>query len=230
MTAYRGVKKDSVIRSLRDAEAVLQRLDLGPATDLQLSAWHSNKPFKKLASAAGDVAFGQAMEQTSRSFLIFQKYEPLFERLALNELLGNNEGPAVALYRTLTAWGAFHNNGMQAFTKIDSEVREFLNRKPEDYRAGLRTTPPLQRYGILIGQDDTMTALKSDLQNAAETLRQAGDVTAFHLGVVRPGVKGLGYTFNATAKAAQTIADALPHRTVHIFDGEKATICPTING
>jgi hypothetical protein len=102
MVDYRGVDKQDVINSLKQAEAFLQQLDIGPETAKVLHDWLAKDPYIKIQAAQDNKALAQAMSETGTAD-VFDSAAAVFYHHALLD----TDGLGKRVCENLCVWGAF---------------------------------------------------------------------------------------------------------------------------
>ena len=121
MVDYRGVDKEDVINSLRQAEAFLRQLNLGPATTKNLDSWLAKDPYSKIEAATDRKALAQAMSETGSAW-VFLRAGQVFRHHAL----ADTNGIGLKIYQGVASWGGFDGAMTLEYGQVDEEHQVHL--------------------------------------------------------------------------------------------------------
>jgi hypothetical protein len=142
MTAYHGVEKSELIRSIAESVTWLKKLDAGPVSGEMLRALNLVELLETLDQPDSDAALAAAMRASDiggflRHFQDFFAYEAKFYPV-------NERTEASSLLKRLTAWDAFSGSskaGDPCELELDEEIRRFEIRAALDRLAARNFMP-----------------------------------------------------------------------------------------
>lgn len=129
---YRGVPKSAVIDSLKQAEAFVNGLNLGPATAQEMAAWAAGKPYEAIAAASTRKELAEAMSRTGSEHH-FLRLSDIFRHHALADDAGTQ---ARALYGAVKRWGGFSGITTADYRRTNEEQDAHLVKMMAPYTHG----------------------------------------------------------------------------------------------
>lgn len=147
MATYRGVDREDIKKSVRNAVARLRELDIGEATRDMLELWESGKPFEQLDMAGDDDRLMAVLMNISGTRDLFLN---LISVLRYNAAVAVRAEPGSAekdkkIFQDLIAWGAFVPGApgqKEEWLAVADEARQYVLKKcldrlePDDCEPG----------------------------------------------------------------------------------------------
>lgn len=253
MPNYLGLEKEGLIRSINDALELLETHSIGPECQKHIDklrtvdAATGQSPLGAIAAATDDVALAKAVGSSGAPWLFKRTAEVLYFHGD-----NNTAGKGRDILTQLHKWDALGGARTLELGLVDQEAEKWLKRRlirravlkvfGKTYKEPAEAKSPFQYYGAVIDDlssgkinwtDSSVKKIREKVDEALEPFRATGDVRMVGIGIIMDFNSAseeamrkapLGVMFEATKRAAQAVADALPdYKTI---DGSGGIIVP----
>ena len=155
MTAYRGIEKSELIRSIAESVAWLKKLDLGPVSREMLGEFRLVDLLEALDGAASDIDLATAMRDSGVGRLLHRFHDVFSYEAEVYPPDGTPVSEGAALFRRVAAWGAFAEpNKGDPFYELDEEIRQYQIRAALRHLAArdFNNTPEREKFAKIVAK------------------------------------------------------------------------------